>query len=249
MDIVNPRKAGRTYQTVATSILSMVVDGSLQPGDWLLPERALAESFQVSRATVREALKALELLGVVEVRRGEGTSIKKAAPRSMSRPLSIFLLTENASLADVYEVRMIVETEAAELAAERHTPEDLVTMKAALVDMQRAAAAGTPLDEADFHFHRELLEATHNRVLPRIMEPIADLAKEGLSLVHDKLYRAPGLPDQVCREHAAIYAAIEGRDGPLARRCMADHFALLDYQVLKSEPVNARAVARSESTY
>ncbi|MGQ9676114.1 MAG: FadR/GntR family transcriptional regulator [Chloroflexota bacterium] len=231
-----PRRR-HTYDVVVEKIINSLAEGSLQPGDWLPPERALAQELQVSRATLREALKALETMGLVEVRRGEGTFIKKTSSRSLKRPLSLYLLAEKANLADVLEVRRIVEPEAAELAAERRTENDLVIIRSALVEMERSLDAEALFGEADFRFHWEVLQAAHNKVLFSIMEPISELTKEALSLVHRKLCRAPDVVDHVYHEHAAVYEAIAIGDGDRARQAMARHFALLDFQLLKSESV------------
>src|SRR6059036_3716048 len=139
--VIEPIRRSRLYQSIVEQIESLLERGELRPGDQLPPERALAEQFQVSRASVREALRTLELLGVVETRAGGGTFVRQVAPDDLVRPLHS-LIARGHSLTDVIEFRGVVEPAIAALAATRITPAQLDELRQLLVEQQRKVATG-----------------------------------------------------------------------------------------------------------
>src|SRR5438045_8280881 len=120
LTVIEPIRRIRLYQGIVEQIEGLLEKGDLRPGDQLPPERQLAEQFQVSRASVREALRTLELLGIVETRAGGGTFVRQTSPDDLARPLT-GLISRGHSLADVIEFRGLIEPAIAALAAERIT--------------------------------------------------------------------------------------------------------------------------------
>ena len=131
-----PIKTKRLYEEIVEQIKQLITDGKLKPGDKLLAERELAEQFQVSRASVREAIRTLEMLGVIDIRPGEGTFVRRTGADDIIRPLAMFLAVERSSLLDMFEMRRIFETANASLAAERATQEELDQIESTLENKQ-----------------------------------------------------------------------------------------------------------------
>jgi len=134
---IRPRKI---YEEIVEQIKDLMAEGDLKPGDKLLSERELAERLQVSRASVREALRALEMMGFVEIRTGEGTFVREACSDAIIQPLAMFISIERGNFFEIYEVRKIFETAAARLAAERATSDELQKIAEALRQMEENMA-------------------------------------------------------------------------------------------------------------
>src|SRR5438477_6560794 len=129
---IEPIRRSRLYQGIVEQIETLLEKGELKPGQQLPAERALADQFQVSRASVREALRTLELLGIVETRAGGGTFVKQVAPDDLARPLQS-LIARGHTLSDVIEFRGVVEPAIAALAATRITPDQLKELHELLI--------------------------------------------------------------------------------------------------------------------
>src|SRR3989475_7322698 len=125
--VIEPIRRSRLYQGIVEQIEGLLERGDIRPGDQLPPERQLADQFQVSRASVREALRTLELLGIVETRPGGGTFVRQTTPDDLARPLT-GLISRGHSLADVIEFRGLIEPAIAALAAERITQSQLTEL-------------------------------------------------------------------------------------------------------------------------
>ena len=131
LTVIEPIRRSRLYQGIVEQIEGLLERGDLRPGDQLPPERQLAEQFQVSRASVREALRALELLGIVETRAGGGTFVRRTVPEDLARPLSN-LIARGHTLTDVIEVRGLIEPAIAASAAKRIRPDELAELRGIL---------------------------------------------------------------------------------------------------------------------
>src|SRR5438552_3966331 len=124
LTVIEPIRRDRLYQGIVQQIEGLLERGELKPGDQLPPERQLAEQFQVSRASVREALRSLELLGIVETHAGGGTFVRHAQPDDLARPLHS-LIARGHTLTDVIDVRGLIEPAVAERAAQNITEEEI----------------------------------------------------------------------------------------------------------------------------
>src|SRR6202167_5581714 len=121
--------------TLVAGLRQMIADGSLHPGAKLPPERDLAKRFSVNRASVRQALKALEVMGVVRQRVGDGTYLTQDASSTLSAPLDFLLLVDGITFGELYEARRIFEPELAARAACRHTSDELLQLEDSVTDM------------------------------------------------------------------------------------------------------------------
>src|SRR5438105_9191390 len=139
---IAPVKSTRIYQEIVRQVKQMIGEGRLKSGDQLPPERDLAEKFVVSRASVREALRALKSLGLVEIRPGEGTFVREVSVESLIEPLALVMASHREAIAELFEARRLLEPAIAALAARRATPEELHEMDRILEEQAKAVAAG-----------------------------------------------------------------------------------------------------------
>lgn len=213
-----------------------MVKGELGPGDRLLSERELAEKLEVSRASIREALKALEMLGVVEVRAG-GTYITVPNQNAIIQPLVYALILDQNTTWELVEVRKMIEAQTARLAAVRRTIDDLFVMKDVLRQMKEALSASnlTQAIDTDFRFHWAVVNACHNKVLTRIFTTISDVFSEVLATTRKKLGRYPGMDASIFAQHLSIYSAIRNGNPEEAERLMREHIESLQEDLVHLE--------------
>jgi GntR family transcriptional repressor for pyruvate dehydrogenase complex len=205
-------------EEIVTRIRGSIANGDLQPGDRLPSERELAERFQVSRASIREALTALQVLGLLErSRSGGGLSARGNHVWFTIAPLSSYLATRG-HLVEQIEVRRMIEPEMGRLAAERATPEDIARMEASLRDMAEEITAGGVGSDADAAFHGAIAKSTSNELLVRLIEVIGAAIRE-----HRELFQTVPGARQSLDEHHRILDAIRGRDGEAAYRATREH--------------------------
>src|SRR5439155_6197090 len=148
---LSPVRRERIPENIVSQIQQRLERGELKPGDQLPSERVLAEQLQVSRPSVREALRSLELLGVTESRPGGGTFMRIASPDALLRPLTA--LTRAHDIEDILEVRALLEPALAELAARRANDEDVAALRAILREQEQKVARGESFVEEDTRFH------------------------------------------------------------------------------------------------
>lgn len=203
-------------------IKDMIVAGDLRPGERLPPERELGERLGLSRNSLREAVKALELIRVLDVRRGDGTYVTSLEPRLLLESLSFVLdLHQDRSVLELFAVRRILEPAAAQLAAQRLTPVELDEL-AAILDDTPPAAPAPDLVSQDLAFHRRIAEASGNGTLAGLIESLANRT------VRARLWRGiteSGAGERTSSEHRAILAALAARDGALAAALTIGHIA------------------------
>lgn len=217
----------RLYEQVAERIASWIEADGLAAGDRLPPERDLATQLGVSRATLSQALVALEVVGVVEVRHGDGTVVtgRGAQPTTAhgAPQISDEIRAHADRMPDVLDTRDALETKLAALAALRHTPEDLATIEAALDLMQADIEAGGRGVEGDERFHRAVTEAGHSPLLQEMMGTISDLIRE----TRIESLAQPGRPAESLAGHRLIAQAIAAGDPDAAASAMHDHVGLV----------------------
>lgn len=219
-----PIKTKRIYETIIEQIKNLIASGNLGPGDKLLSERELSEKLRVSRTTVREALCALDMAGLIEVRPGEGAFIRQSNSHDIIESLAFTFLLQKENVRDIMEVRKGLEVEAAGLAAERAVPEDLEKMEEALKQMEEDLRTGAPGDVADLQFHFSIAEASHNPLLIRMMNTIYDTMNQTLLIIRKLwLSSTSGTPQILYEDHQEIYRAIKSGDSNKAKETMAEH--------------------------
>ena len=172
-----PIKMKRTYEIVADQIKKKIFLGEYHVGDRLPSERDLAELIQVSRNAVREAYHALELSGVVEIRKGTegGTFIKDPCHKAITQSISDLLFLRKIRLADITEARLILENGLAERAVQRITQEDLSELQELVNQAFAKIEQGVPAHEENIQFHIRLYKAAHNPLLTMVYSSVMDL--------------------------------------------------------------------------
>jgi len=218
----------RLYEQVAEQITSWIAENNLSPGDRLPAERELAARLGVSRATLSQALVALEVIGVVAVKHGDGTVV------TQSRTLRIVeaIRAHADRLPEIIDTRDALETKIAALAAARRTEEDLKRMEEALDAMEADIDAGGRGVDGDERFHASVTAAAHSLLLARLMEEIGDLVKE----TRIESLSEPERPRASLAGHRAIAKAIRAGDPEGAADAMHAHVALVSDVALLREP-------------
>ena len=237
---IAPIKSTRIYQEIVRQVKAMIAEGRLKSGDQLPPERDLAEKFVVSRASVREALRALESLGLVEIRPGEGTFVREVSVESLIEPLALVMLSQREALGELFEARRLIEPALAALAARRATPEDVQEMERILEAQAKEVAAGRTGLEQDAQFHSAIGAAAHNRAITRIAHAVMDLLRQS----REDSLNMPGRPDRSHNDHRRLLAAIRGRDENAARQAMIDHLEAVEALILGADDAGAAAQGR-----
>jgi GntR family transcriptional repressor for pyruvate dehydrogenase complex len=217
-------------------LIANVVQGNWKAGDLIPPERELCQQLGIARTSLREALKAMELIGMLESRVGFGTTI---CPRSefLSRPLLwAFTGTDQTELRELLEARALLERDLAGLAAERATADDLAAIGETIEQMAGAIKTDEPVLQADMAFHLAVAHAAHNEVLGNAAQLLRNLMRYWLDL---KL-RLPNVPKSALQRHRGIYQAILKRDVEAAQRIMWEHLHETSALVTQVVAGNAR---------
>jgi GntR family transcriptional repressor for pyruvate dehydrogenase complex len=215
------RPIARTTLTAAAfeQLISHVVNGTWKAGDRIPPERELCQQLRIARTSLREALKAMELVGMLDSRVGDGTFV---CPRTefLSRPLLwAFTGTDRSELRDIMEARAIMEENLAGLAATRGTDEDIAQIGRTVQSMRDAIARGESILEADMAFHIAVSTAAQNELLVNAVQLLRNLMRQSLQY---KLM-IPNIAAEVLKSHTAIYRAITSRKPAAARTAMRRH--------------------------
>jgi GntR family transcriptional repressor for pyruvate dehydrogenase complex len=212
---------GAQKEDITTKLISrfktLIADGVLVPGCKLPPERTLAQKFGVNRSSLRQALKVLEIMGVIWQRIGDGTYLNTSAASILGEPVDFLILLDGISHSELFEARMIVEPELAARAAERATAEDLAALRQALVDMEKSQTLQARL-EADLAFHEAIFKASGNRMCQLVFSVI----HRAVFLSMERISHIVGMKHPLAF-HKAIYAVIHKRNPEQARRKMAEH--------------------------
>jgi len=221
---IAPIKSTRIYQEIVRQVKAMIAEGRLRSGDRLPPERDLAEKFLVSRTSVREALRALESLGLIEIRPGEGTFVREVSIDALVEPLALVMVSQREAIGELFEARRLLEPAIAALAAERATPDEVQEMTRILEEQAKEVAGGKTGFAQDAAFHAAIGVAARNRAITRVAQSLMDL----LAQSREESIGTPGRPTRSHEDHRRILAAIKRRDREGARTAMLDHLEAVE---------------------
>jgi len=215
----NDRLVGR----VVTEIERLIVRGKLPPDTKLPPERVLAEQLQVSRTVLREALQILIAKGMIEAKPGVGNMVRRVTRDQVVAPLNLLLQTQTdrVSFEDLHQVRSILETEVAGLAARQATPDDVARLAAIMTTMEEAEDDPATFAIKDAEFHQALAETTHNPLLIILLGSVRDLLQDYLTMVMPYL----DTRRKIMPYHARIMQQVAAGNEEGARRAMRAHLA------------------------
>ncbi|AOM82769.1 HTH-type transcriptional regulator lutR [Salisediminibacterium beveridgei] len=217
-------KSKKIYEIVAEQLTDMIQKSEFKPGERLPSVQQLSEDFNVGRSAIREALSALKAMGMIEIRQGEGTFVKKVAMNLSDRMIPSIL--EQEDLKQLFEVRKLNETGAASIAAEKRTDADLRKLERILREMKLAEGDGRLGEQADIDFHMAIVAAAGNHMLERLMATISETVEESMKEARQLfLYSNEEKMIQLYQEHFRIYEAIRDGDKEQAYQAMYDHIA------------------------
>jgi GntR family transcriptional regulator, transcriptional repressor for pyruvate dehydrogenase complex len=213
------QKQQTVAEAISAEILNLLRQKELKPGDKLPPERELAEMLGVSRPSLREALRALSIMKIVEVRQGDGTYVSALRPEDLVEHLEFVFLLDDSTMLQLFEARKIVETGNISLAAQRISDEELTALRDCLEQSERSTNDPEAFMLADIELHEIITRAARNPLLERFMASIGTLSRAS----RQKTTQMAGVTDTVVEHHRRIVDALEARDPQAAGDAMLRH--------------------------
>jgi GntR family transcriptional regulator, transcriptional repressor for pyruvate dehydrogenase complex len=217
---LEPIRKIRLSEQIINVIKEMIISDGFKPGDKFYSENELTGKLQVSRSSIREAVRILEVTGIVTVRHGKGIFISESKKEGFEA-FAEWVKTHESALIEHFEVRLIIDPKAAAYAARNAESEDIIKLEEACEDfVENYRTNNTPgIIKADEEFHKILAKSTKNRTLYMIMKTMTDSLSEGwISSLH-----VPGRVKKTIIEHRAVLQAIKDRDPESAERAMNHH--------------------------
>jgi len=232
--LFNKIKTKKVYVKIVEQIKELIDEGKLKPGDKLPIEQVLAEQFGASRPSVREALSALEILGLTERKAGKGNVIKANNMNKNINDEEIRELEQEESPFELLEARKVIEVEIAGLASQKFSKEDIVDIEVSLNKMKTVLKDIPKMMEVDREFHINIAKAAHNNFLFSVMLNMNNLLKERLWVnMKKKVWSLPGYPQKYLKEHTEIFEAIKSKDSNTAREAVYSHISGVEKDMLK----------------
>ena len=206
-------------EMVAKRILEMVTSRALKPGDQLPPERELAEMLDVSRPSVREAIRGLSILGVVNVRQGGGAFISQLDGDALLGPIRFFLSLEEMNIRELYDARALIEGDVARRAAQNMTEAQIAALETMVAEQADTLSDPRAFRVADFRFHEAIWIGCGNAFLKRIGESLNSLGLE----FRRRASENPAVLAQSLKDHGKLLAALKDRDPAAAAKAAEEH--------------------------
>ncbi len=211
-------RRNKVYEEVARRLEQLIVE-HMKPGDMLPPERELAESFGVSRSSIRDAIRRLELLGMVEPRQGAGTVVRELSTQVLINPLTAVLVQKRKLVVELLDVRNMLEPPLAARAASHASATDVAEMEDILRRQDEKLRRGEAAIEEDNEFHYTIAMASENSVVLKILDVLMDLLRE----TRERALQVEGRPQKSIAGHRRILAAIKRHDALAAELAMRRH--------------------------
>lgn len=196
----------------------MLGDGILTPGARLPPERELAAHFKVARSSLRQALKVLEIMGVITQKIGDGSYLNRDASTVLRVPMEFLFLLDHTTIEELAELRFIIEPALAAKAAERAGSKDIELLRQSIADLENSKGDRVKMVAADLLFHRTIFQASGNRLTGRLFHTIHRAMLDMITVTSQMVDL-----EHTVAFHKPILKAIERRDPDLASRLMKEH--------------------------
>ncbi|HVI96845.1 MAG TPA: FadR/GntR family transcriptional regulator [Anaeromyxobacter sp.] len=219
----------RVFEDVARQIQRLIVDGVLKPGELLPPERQLAEQFGVSRTSVRDAIRTLELSGLVVARHGEGNVVADVSVETLVAPIATLLLRKRRLVAELLDVRRMLEPALAARAAMHATAGEIARLEEILRRQREKTARGESTVEEDSQFHYAIALAARNSVVRTLLDVLMDLLRETRS----RSLQVPGRLERSLAGHRRVLDAIRRHDAAAAERAVRQHLDEIESIVMR----------------
>ena len=217
--MLEPMKKTRLYEGIVKQLTDLINSGTLKPGDRLPTERELAVQLNVSRTAIREALRSLEMMGFIESKVGEGTFIKEITLNNVIDPFSSILFQDKKLMAELIEVRLLLETEIAKLAARKITLAKAADIEKSLDLMEHEIAQGGIGIKGDNQFHNALAAAAENTAMSKILSMCGDL----LNSTREAALKSMKDTRIGLKHHRDIFEAVKAGDEEKAVALMKNH--------------------------
>ena len=220
--MLKPVEKKKAYEDIVQQIRTLIEEGKLKRNDHLPSERELSETFRVSRTTVREAIRTLESMKLLQSRQGNGTYVLASSEEALIQPLAAALFNEKDDIRDIFYIRKIIEPHVAELAAENATPQEMEELERILRKQEACIGQGENIIETDSAFHNLMVKATKNRVMERLIIALIDLLKQS----REKYLMEDENDERAIRSlegHQRVLSAVKKGDGEAARKSMLQH--------------------------
>ena len=218
----------KVYEAVAEQIERLIIS-KLKPGDKLPSERELSETLKVSRGSIRDAIRSLELLGLVEPRQGAGTIVRETAVDTM-RPFAEVLKQRREAITDLLEFREMLEPPLTARAAKHVNGEQILHLDKILRRQEQKLAAHEPAIEEDTEFHYTIALASGNGVVMKVMDLVMDLLRD----TRQRALQVPGRSERSLNGHRRIWEALSRRDAEAAEIAMRRHIREVQHIVMKN---------------
>lgn len=213
-------RKNRVHEEVAKQLERMILN-KLQPGDKLPAERELAEMLGVSRSSIRDAMRRLQLIGLVEPRQGAGTVVREISSETLVSPLANVIAQKKHTVNELLDFRIMIEPPLAARAAEHASAEQVAKMDEILTRQARLLQAGHLAVEEDAEFHYTIAQASGNSVMLKVLDTVMDMLRETRSLT----LQTEGRPAKSLAGHKRILAAIKKKDAAAAEAAMRQHIS------------------------
>lgn len=211
-------RRNKVYEEVARRLEQLIAE-RMKPGDMLPPERELAESFGVSRSSIRDAIRRLELVGMVEPRQGSGTVVRELSTDALINPLTTVLVQKRKLVVELLDVRKMLEPPLAARAATHASAADVAEMEDILLRQGEKLRQGDAAIEEDNEFHYAIAMASDNSVVLKVLDVLMDLLRE----TRERSLQVEGRPQKSIAGHRRILAAIKRHDPVAAELAMRRH--------------------------
>lgn len=211
-------------QVIVNQVIELIKQTPLHPGDKLPSEKELMTALNVSRPTVREALRTLNAMGLVESRRGQGSFVSVVRAESAIRPVVLSLLLVGEDAREIQYARKLIESDIVATVVQRATPTDYELVEETLAGMQDALERGESIYELTWDFHRTLAEIAGNSVLTIVLDVLYQMIRE----IQVKYYEPHIDPKEEIESHRALLKQLEAAAPEEARRLICDHLAKVE---------------------
>jgi GntR family transcriptional regulator, transcriptional repressor for pyruvate dehydrogenase complex len=222
-------RKGRRYEEIADQIQQLILKGVLKPGDRLPPERELAVKLGVGRSSLRDAIRTLEVMGILEPRQGHGTVVREPSAEALVVPLTNVLMRKREMIAELLDVRRMIEPALAARAAKNATPEEIAHLEDILKRQQERVRRGEPAIEEDDEFHYAIARAARNGVVIKVLDVLMDLLRESRA----RSLQVPGRKNKSYAGHRRVLRAIQRRDGAAAESAVRKHLQEIEQIVMR----------------
>lgn len=217
-----PVKNKKVYEEVIEQIKDMIYNGILKKGDKLPSERDMVEKLQVSRTSVREALRSLEIIGLIESRQGEGNFIKESFEDGLIEPLSVMFMLKESKSEEILELRKIIEIGTVQLAAKRINLNELKELEE-LKEKLRIPNKEESLAEIDRKFHYKIAAASKNFLLLGVLNAISSLMESYIKDARKNILEEEGNRQILIKQHEDVFRALNNKDENEAEKAMTKH--------------------------